>query len=282
MVMAFSVAAAPLTFEEALEVSRIHSVAGRLGEGGFVHIRPFIEGHPSASDVALVGGGSYPRPGAVSLAHRGVLFLDELPEYPRNVLENLRQPLENGEIVVSRAAQTVTFPANCMLVAAMNPCPCGYLGDSGHTCTCSPLQIERYRNRLSGPLLDRIDMHVIVPAVPFSDLAGKRTGTSSSEMREKVIAARSIQAERYKQLPHCRCNADVSGEALDTWCTPDEAGRAFLKKAVERLALSARSYTRILRLARTIADVEGSEHIHLNHISEAVGFRMLDRSPVRK
>jgi len=267
----------PLTFDEALEVSRIHSVAGRLGKG-LICVRPFLEQHPSASEVSLVGGGSIPRPGAVSLAHRGVLFLDELPEYPRGVLENLRQPLENGEITVSRAAQSVTFPADCMLVAAMNPCPCGFLGDAGHTCTCTPAQIQRYRARLSGPLLDRIDLHVQVPAVPYADLAASRPGTGTAAMRARVVAARAVQTERYRHIPGCRCNADLSGQALERWCSPDAEGRAFLRKAVENLALSARAYTRILRISRTIADLEGAERVALPHIAEAVACRTLDRT----
>ena len=267
----------PLSFEESLEVTKIYSVAGRLGNRGLILERPFLEQHPTASEIALVGGGTIPRPGAVSLAHRGVLFLDELPEYPRGALEVLRQPLETGEVTISRSAQIVTFPADCMLVAAMNPCPCGYLGDPGHECVCSPAQIRRYQSRISGPLLDRIDMHVTVPAVPYDELHSTKPGTGSAVMREHIAAARAIQRERYKDTPGCRTNADLSGSALTTWCDPDEAGQAFLREAVRRLALSARAYTRILRIARTVADLDGCERIALRHLAEAVSCRVLDR-----
>ena len=271
----------PLSFDEALEISRIHSVAGRLERGGLVCVRPFVEQHPSASEVSLVGGGVFPRPGAVSLAHRGVLFLDELPEYPRGVLEALRQPLENGEITISRAAQSITFPARCMLVAAMNPCPCGFLGDTGHVCVCTQAQIQRYRARLSGPLLDRIDLHIQVPAVPYTELASAHTGLDTAAMRSCVCAARDIQRKRYQHTANCLCNADLNGKGLAQWCTPDAEGREFLRRAMDKLSLSARAYTRILRISRTIADLEGAEYIALPHLAEAVACRTLDRNAAR-
>ncbi|MBO4311470.1 MAG: YifB family Mg chelatase-like AAA ATPase [Desulfovibrionaceae bacterium] len=267
----------PLAFEEALEVTKIYSVAGKLEGKGLVTVRPFLEQHPTASEVSLVGGGTHPRPGAVSLAHRGVLFLDELPEYPRGTLEVLRQPLETGEVTVSRAAQTVVFPADCMLVAAMNPCPCGYLGDPGHACTCTPQQIQRYRSKISGPLLDRIDLHIHVPAVPYEDLQSRKTGTDSAAMRARITAARAVQSARYRGIPGCRTNADLNGRLLAECCEPDAEGRAFLREAVRSLSLSARAYTRILRISRTIADMEGAESLSLRHLAEAVGCRVLDR-----
>lgn len=270
----------PLSFDEALEVTKIYSVAGRLDGKGLLTERPFLEQHPTASDIALVGGGTYPRPGAVSLAHRGVLFLDELPEYGKSALEVLRQPLETGEVTVSRAALAVTFPADCMLVAAMNPCPCGYLTDPGHHCVCSPVQIQRYRARISGPLLDRIDMHIHVPAVPYDDLQSDRTGTDSATMRGRINAARAVQSARYADAPHCRTNADLNGSLLSRWAAPDKEGHDFLRTAVHSLSLSARAYTRILRISRTIADLDGEENLTVRHLAEAIGCRVLDRERV--
>jgi magnesium chelatase family protein len=248
-----------------------------LGADGLMSRRPFRSPHHTISQVALVGGGTYPRPGEVSLAHRGVLFLDELPEYQKQALEVLRQPLENGEVTVSRAALAVTYPASCMLVAAMNPCPCGYHGDARHVCNCGLKDIERYRARLSGPLLDRIDLHIEVPAVPFDDLRGKRPGESSADMRERIAAAREVQQRRYIKTS-CRTNANLSGKMLEKHCLLNKAEHDFLRDAVERLALSARSYTRILRVARTIADLDGTESIQVRHLAEAIACRVLDRA----
>lgn len=274
----------PLDFEEALEVTRIYSVAGQLRPGqGLVTRRPFRSPHHTVSDAALVGGGTWPRPGEVTLAHRGVLFLDELPEYRKSTLEALRQPLEDGRVSIARASQSVVYPASCMLAAAMNPCPCGYLGDPTHACTCREDQRERYRAKLSGPLLDRIDVHVEVPAVPYEALRSAGDGETSATIRARVTAARRLQQERYADEP-ARCNADLSGSLLERWCAPDAAGHALLENAVRRLGLSARAYTRVLRLARTIADLEtvrtGSREtipLALPHLAEAVSLRVLDR-----
>ena len=267
----------PLEPDEALEVTKIYSVAGMLGGKGLVSERPFREPHHTVSDVALVGGGAYPRPGEVSLAHRGVLFLDELPEYGKNTLDVLRQPLEGGTVTVSRSAHSVTFPADCMLVAAMNPCPCGYATDPRHTCVCSPGLIRRYRARLSGPLLDRIDLHINVPAVPYEELQAGASPVTSARMRERVLAARAVQQARYAEVRYCRTNADLSGSLLEKHCRMGAPERAFLREAVQRLALSARAYTRILRISRTIADLAGSESIGVPHLAEAIGCRVLDR-----
>ena len=267
----------PLEADEALEVTKIYSVAGMLGGRGLIAQRPFREPHHTATEAALVGGGSYPRPGEVSLAHRGVLFLDELPEYGKNTLDVLRQPLEGGTVTVSRSAHSVTFPADCMLVAAMNPCPCGYATDPRHTCTCSPSQVRRYRSRLSGPLLDRIDLHVNVPAVPYEDLQAGASSLTSERMRGRVLAAREVQRRRYAGAPQCRTNADLAGSLLEEHCRLGSGERRFLREAVERLALSARAYTRILRISRTIADLAGEEGIGVPHLAEAIGCRVLDR-----
>lgn len=269
----------PLDFDEALEVTKIYSVAGLLGSSGLMRARPFRAPHHTVSQVALVGGGAYPRPGEVSLAHRGVLFLDELPEYQKQSLEVLRQPLENGEVTVSRSAQAITFPADCMLVAAMNPCPCGYFGDTSHRCTCGSKEVERYRQKLSGPLLDRIDLHIEVPAVPFADLRATGTGDTSRSMRERIASARRVQQQRY-QGSVCRTNADLNGKLLEQHCRLGKAEHDFLREAVGRLALSARGYTRVLRVARTIADLEGAENLAVEHLAEAVQCRVLDRQSV--
>lgn len=267
----------PLEFEEALEVTKIYSVAGKLAPGaGLLTARPFRSPHHTVSDVALVGGCGRPRPGEVSLAHRGVLFLDELPEYRKPVLEALRQPLEDGVVTISRAAQSVTYPAACMLVAAMNPCPCGYYGDAEHECTCRPDQLARYRSRLSGPLLDRIDLHVEVPAVPYADLRDASGSGSSAAMRARVLAARDVQRARYEGSG-VLCNAGLSGSLLEEHCGLDAAGHGLMEAAVRRLGLSARAYTRVLRLARTIADLAGAGKIGVEHLAEAISLRVLDR-----
>ena len=271
----------PLSFEESLEVTKIYSVAGKLRPGqGLVSTRPFRAPHHTISEIALIGGSTHPRPGEVSLAHSGVLFLDEFPEYRKVALEVLRQPLEDGVVTIARAAQTVTYPARCMLVAAMNPCPCGYCTDPAHTCVCTPQQIARYTGKLSGPLLDRIDLHVEVPAVPYEDLRGRQSDSDaeggSAYMRREVLAARHIQEQRYAGTP-CRCNALLSGSLLERHCALDSQGHQVMERTVRALGLSARSYTRILRLARTIADLEGADEIRALHVQEAVSLRVLDR-----
>ena len=266
----------PLSFEEALEVTKIYSVARLLRGHGLMTQRPFRTPHHSDSSVSIIGGGVPPHPGEVSLAHHGVLFLDELPEFQRQALEVLRQPLEQGTVSISRATYSISYPADFMLVTAMNPCPCGYSTDPRHACTCSAQAVARYRARLSGPLLDRIDLHVEVPAVSYEDLRAARSGPSSSEIRERVLKAREIQAERYRGT-NCRTNADLTGSLLEEHCRLGSAEHEFLGAAVRNLALSARAYTRILRVARTIADLEGVRDIALPHIAEALSCRMLDR-----
>lgn len=267
----------PLSFDEALEVTKIYSVAGKLpADQPLVVIRPFRSPHHTISDAGLIGGGQYPRPGEVSLAHRGVLFLDELPEFKKHVLEVLRQPLEEGKVTISRAAVSLEYPADVMLVAALNPCPCGYLGDAQHQCSCSPIQIQRYRSRLSGPLLDRIDLHVEVPAVPYKDLKEKTGSISSLVMRERISAAREIQADRYADL-HFRTNSELSGKWLEQYCALTETEHAFLEQAVRKLGMSARGFTRVLRISRTIADLAGDEKLTVKHLAEAINYRSLDR-----
>lgn len=267
----------PLDFEEALEVTKIYSVAGLLDRKKSLMIyRPFRSPHHTISNAGLIGGGSYPRPGEVSLGHRGVLFLDELPEFKKNVLEVLRQPLESGNVTISRAAMSLSYPADFMLVAAMNPCPCGYLTDERHPCTCSPSAVQRYASRLSGPLLDRIDLQVEVPAVDYSDLK-KGRGADSAAMREHIEKAREIQAERFRGLP-VMTNSELSGSSLEKFCSLGEAEHNFLEKAVRSLGLSARAYTRILRIARTIADLAGDENISASHLAEAINYRSMDRA----
>ncbi|MFI3271065.1 MAG: YifB family Mg chelatase-like AAA ATPase [Pseudomonadota bacterium] len=266
-----------LTPDESLEVTKIYSVAGLL-EGGaaLMRERPFRSPHHTVSEAGLVGGGTRPRPGEVSLAHRGVLFLDELPEFNKSALEVLRQPLEDSVVTISRAIQTLTYPANCMLVAAMNPCPCGYRTDDRHTCICTTTQIQRYRSRLSGPLLDRIDLHIEVPAVPWEDLRSARSGTSSATMRERVMAARARQSARYAGT-NITTNAELTGSMLEKHCALGTTEHDFLERAVKVLALSARAYTRIIRIARTIADLEAADNISVEHLAEAVNCRTLDR-----
>lgn len=265
-----------LTFDETLEVTKIYSVSGLLSkQRSLITERPYRSPHHTISDVGLVGGGAYPKPGEVSLAHRGVLFLDELPEFKKSVLEVMRQPLEDGTVTISRSSISLSFPSDFMLVAAMNPCPCGFLTDDRHPCTCSSRQVAQYRSKLSGPLLDRIDLHVEVPAVKYDDLQSS-SGVSSEEMRERIEAARRIQEERYKGTP-LKTNADLSGRWLEKFTPISEAENTFLRNAVEALGLSARAYTRVLRISRTIADLEGAKDIGVAHIAEAINCRTLDR-----
>ncbi|MBA3061265.1 MAG: YifB family Mg chelatase-like AAA ATPase [Nitrospirae bacterium] len=266
-----------MTFDEALETTKIHSVAGLLKTGQpLLAIRSFRSPHHTISDVALIGGGQLPKPGEVSLAHNGVLFLDELPEFKRNVLEVLRQPLENGEVTVSRAIASITYPANFMLVAAMNPCPCGYLGDSRHQCTCMPGQIHRYRHRVSGPLLDRIDIHIEVPAVPYKELSTEYSGEKSASIRERVIKARDAQLERFKS-DKVYSNGQMKTRHIKKYCKLKPDAQSLLENAMQKLGLSARAYTRTLKLSRTIADLDSSESIQSHHVSEAIQYRTLDR-----
>jgi Mg chelatase-related protein len=269
----------PLTLEEAIETTKIHSVAGLLGNGHqFCTTRPFRAPHHTISDVGLIGGSANPSPGELSAAHNGVLFLDELPEFKRSTLEVLRQPLEDRRVVVSRAAGTVAFPANVMLVAAMNPCKCGYFGNSKRECRCSPREVENYRNKISGPLLDRIDIHVEAPAVEYKELSSTEKAEPSAAIRERVIAARRIQQERFAGNGKCRTNAEMSHSMLKTHCQLDAQGQELLRHALEELHLSARAYDRILRVSRTIADLADSERIEPVHVLEAIQYRTLDRS----
>ena len=274
----------PLSLSESLETTQIHSVAGKLSrDTSLISQRPFRAPHHTISQVALVGGGNNPQPGEISLAHNGVLFLDEMPELSRSVLEVLRQPLEDRQITVSRAKYSVTYPASFMLVASMNPCPCGYYGDPTHHCVCTPGQIQRYMNKISGPLLDRIDIHCEIQAVPFAQLSQMQPGEPSEKIRERVIRARNIQTERFSSLPkqggmvRVYCNAQMTERMLHEFAEPDAASLDMLRMAMERLKLSARAYSRILKVARTIADLEGSEKVQSQHIAEAIGYRNLDR-----
>jgi magnesium chelatase family protein len=261
-----------LTREEALEVTRIYSVAGLLPSGSpLVRHRPFRAPHHTVSYAGMIGGGAWPRPGEVTLAHRGVLFLDELPEFSPRVLEVLRQPLEDRVVTISRASGAVSFPANFLLVAAMNPCPCGYHGDPLRPCTCSAHEVARYRKRISGPLLDRIDIHLHVPRVEYDKLADRRTGEPSAAVRARVEAARAVQLRRFGD-PR-RLNSDMTPPEIRRYCQLDEAGERVLRAAVERLGLSARAYHRVLKLARTIADLAGSERIATVHVAEALQYR---------
>ena len=268
----------PLSLEESLETTKIHSVAGKMSKNTpLVTVRPFRNPHHTISDVALVGGGAFPQPGEISLSHNGVLFLDELPEFKRNVLEVLRQPMEDRLITISRSKQAVEYPASFMLVAAMNPCPCGYYNHPSVQCTCSPGSVTKYLNRVSGPLLDRIDIQIEVVPVPFKDLSSMRDGEPSNIIRERVLRARKIQQERFKEKEKIHCNAQMSPKMLKEYCKLEESGVILLKKAMERLGLSARAYDRILKVSRTIADLEGSEKIQNSHLAEAIGYRSLDR-----
>ena len=267
----------PMTFEEALETTKIHSVAGLLKNGqSLLATRPFQSPHHTISDVALIGGGQTPRPGEVSLAHHGILFLDELPEFKRNVLEVLRQPMENGVVTVSRAVASVTYPAQFVLIAAMNPCPCGYLGDSRHQCTCTPRMINRYRSRVSGPLLDRIDIHVDVPAVPYKELSNEHAGEKSEIIRQRVTEARKRQLKRFKG-EKIFANGQMKTRHMKKYCKLAEDAHTILDAAMQKLGLSARAYSRILKVSRTIADLESSEDIRSHHVSEEIQYRTLDR-----
>lgn len=268
----------PLTLQEALETTKIHSVAGKLPENStLISKRPFRSPHHTISDVALVGGGGVPQPGEISLAHNGVLFLDELPEFKRTVLEVMRQPMEERRVTISRAKVAVDFPASFMLVASMNPCPCGYYNHPERECTCPPGAVQKYLNKISGPLLDRIDLHVEVTPVPFSELSSIKTSETSSSIRERVIKSREIQAERYKNNPGIYCNAQISSKMLKEICVIDKVGQNLLKAAMEKLNLSARAYDRILKVSRTIADISASENIKPEHLAEAIQYRSLDR-----
>lgn len=268
----------PLTIQEALETTKIHSVAGKLNTTkGLVTTRPFRSPHHTISDVALVGGGGNPQPGEISLAHNGVLFLDELPEFKRTVLEVMRQPLEDRVVTVSRAKFSVEYPAGFMLIASMNPCPCGYYNHPEKECVCAPGVVQKYLNKVSGPLLDRIDLHVEVTPVPFKELSAERTSEKSEAIRNRVIKARVIQQERFKSIKEVHCNAQMTSKMLRSYCRIDETGKQLLQTAMERLGLSARAYDRILKVARTIADLDASEEIQNNHLAEAIQYRSLDR-----
>lgn len=268
----------PLSLAESLETTQIHSVAGKLGKDtSLIARRPFRSPHHTISSVALVGGGTNPQPGEISLAHNGVLFADELPEFNRSVLEMLRQPLEDRTISISRAKYTVEYPASFMLVASMNPCPCGYYNHPTKACVCNPGQVQKYLNRISGPLLDRIDIQIEIVPVPFEKLAETRTGESSEIIRQRVISARKIQELRFANIHGIHCNAQMTPKMLTEYATPDETGLKLLRNAMEQLNLSARAYDRILKVARTIADLDASPSIKSMHIAEAIGYRNLDR-----
>ena len=268
----------PLTLHEALETTKIHSVAGKLNAGAsLISTRPFRAPHHTISDVALVGGGGIPQPGEISLAHNGVLFLDELPEFKRTVLEVMRQPIEERKVTISRARISLDFPANFMLIASMNPCPCGYYNHPEKDCVCGPGVVQRYLNKVSGPLLDRIDLHVEVTPVSFDQMTADRKAESSAEIRERVIIAREKQSERFTEQLDVHNNAMMSSQMVKEVCKINEAGKILLKTAMEKLGLSARAYDRILRVARTIADLAGAENIQIEHLAEAIQYRSLDR-----
>ena len=268
----------PLSLAESLETTQIHSVAGILPSGtSLISQRPFRSPHHTISQVAMTGGTQKAQPGEVSLAHNGVLFCDELPEFSRATLEVLRQPLEDRKITISRAKYTIEYPCSFMFVASMNPCPCGYYGDPTHHCVCTPGQIQRYMNRISGPLLDRMDLHIEVPVVPFNQLSQMQQGEPSEVIRARVIAARKRQEERFREFKGVYCNAQMSERMIHQFCEPDEASLNMLRMAMEKLHLSARAYNRILKVARTIADIEGTERVQSHHIAEAIGYRNLDR-----
>ncbi|MBN1474686.1 MAG: YifB family Mg chelatase-like AAA ATPase, partial [Syntrophaceae bacterium] len=267
-----------LSFEEAIEATKVFSVAGSLNkEEMMIATRPFRSPHHTISDAGLVGGGQIPRPGEISLAHLGVLFLDELPEFKRNALEALRQPLEEGNITITRSSITASFPAKFMLIAAMNPCPCGYFGDRVRTCRCTPQQIRQYQGKISGPLMDRIDLHIEVPAVKYRALSGKEAGESSQSIKSRVSSAREIQKKRFNQ-DGLACNARMSEKQIKAFCAIDEDSHNLIEMAIEKLGLSARAINRILKVSRTIADLESKEKIESSHVAEAIQYRSLDRS----
>jgi len=267
----------PMSFHEAIETTKVYSVMGLMErDQSLIASRPFRSPHHTISDIGLIGGGDTPRPGEVSLSHNGVLFLDELPEFKKHVLEVLRQPLEDGRVTISRALMSLTYPSRMMLVSAMNPCPCGYLGDPLHPCSCTPVMMQRYRSRISGPLLDRIDIHIEVPAVKYRDLADRSDGESSAAIGIRVGNSRQIQQERFKGT-RIHSNAQMTPRFIKKFCDPDAAGHRMLEMVTDRLGLSARTYNRILKVARTIADLEGTENIHEQHIAEAIQYRSLDR-----
>ena len=268
----------PMSLQEALETTKIHSVAGKLStEKGLMTIRPFRSPHHTISDVALVGGGSYPQPGEISLSHNGVLFLDELPEFKKNVLEVMRQPLEDREVTISRARFTVTYPASFMLVASMNPSPSGYFNDPEKALVSSPFEMQRYLSKISGPLLDRIDIHIEVTPVPFDKLSEERKGETSKAIRERVIKSREIQVNRFLENENVHYNAQMGPSQISEYCKLSESGLELIKVAMDKLGLSARAYDRILKVSRTIADLEGKENIENHHIAEAIQYRSLDR-----
>lgn len=270
----------PVTFEEAIETTKVYSVLGMLRDSqALITHRPFRSPHHTISDAGLIGGGHIPRPGEVSLAHNGVLFLDELPEFKKNVLEVLRQPMEDGYVTIARALTSITYPARFMLVAAMNPCPCGYFSDPNHECTCTYTKIHRYRSRISGPLMDRIDLHVEVPAVRYKDLASQHDAETSADIRGRMNLARAMQSERLKRTK-IHCNAQMNNRQIKRYCPVGSDSHGLLEAAIDRLGLSARAYNRILRIARTIADLEQAEHIGAHHVSEAIQYRSLDRSTI--
>jgi magnesium chelatase family protein len=266
-----------MSFEEAIETTKVHSVAGLLDpHTSLVAIRPFRSPHHTISDAGLIGGGQIPRPGEVSVSHNGVLFLDELPEFKKNALEVMRQPLEDGRVTISRAVGSLTYPSRFMLVAAMNPCPCGFYADRHRECTCTLPQVQRYRAKVSGPLLDRIDIQIEVPAIRFQEMASENPGEQSADIRKRVNQARKIQQERFEGKK-IHSNAQMTSKHLKKYCQIDDASKRLLETAIDKLGLSARAYTRILKVARTIADLEGSEPILTPHISEAIQYRSLDR-----
>jgi len=267
-----------MNFEESIETTKIHSVLGLIpAESALIVTRPFRSPHHTISDAGLIGGGQIPKPGEVSLSHNGVLFLDELPEFRKNVLEVMRQPLEEEKVTISRAATSLTYPARFMLVAAMNPCPCGYYSDPNNECTCTIPQIQRYRSKISGPLMDRIDIHIEVPAVKYRDLANRHAGESSRDIKKRVDAARKIQLNRFKGMK-IYSNAQMTNRHIKKFCQIDEASQKLLEMAIDKFGLSARAYTRILKVARTIADIEGKENIETAHLSESIQYRTLDRN----
>lgn len=267
-----------MTIKEALETTKIHSVSGLIeASSGIVNYRPFRSPHHTISDVGLIGGGQIPKPGEVSIAQNGVLFLDELPEFKKNALEVLRQPLENGEVTITRAKMSLTYPANFMLIAAMNPCPCGYFTDPGNECTCNPQLIQRYLSRISGPLLDRIDIHVEVPAVEYEKLSGDEHGEGSQKIRKRVQGARDVQTKRFDKIQKVFSNADMERNKIEEFCKIDKQGKQLLKQAMDKLGLSARAYDRILKVSRTIADLENEKNIQPHHLSEAIQYRSMDR-----